>query len=264
MTSSPTPARSNRPRLFFSVLVPAWECAEYIVECLDSLAAQTFSSFEVVTLDDASSDGTHRIMGDYAARDSRFRHLGRNAERQTALPNLMHMIREARGDYIVIVDGDDYLPHAHVLDYIFCVYEDAPAVVATSGSYTRYPDGGIGHCRELRPGEEWFMSWPFGHPLTWRRDISLASFDAEPEAYLDPSTGQPYRSTYDLALFYPVADYCERTSKRIAHIAAPLYVYRRHERCDDEMDLPLQSLCARKLQIYWLNKVHQRERQAYQ
>lgn len=107
------------------------------------------------------------------------------------------------------------------------------------------------------------MSWPFGHLLTWKREHSLRSFDEEPDAYLDPSVGEPYRSTYDLALVFPVVARIEGAGRKIAHVDRVTYVYRRWERNDDATNdgLAYQTLCARKISLYWLNKQYRKERQ---
>lgn len=252
------------PRLFFSVLVAGRNCRPFVRECIASIRAQTFPSWECLVLDDASTDGTYDEIVAAVDGDPRFR-LFRTEERQTALPNLMRLIREARGDVVAIVDLDDYLIGEHALDIVYRVYEDAPLVVATSGSYKT--EQRVGHVRPLAVGEDWFQSWPFGHLLTWKRQLSLDSFERDPRAYIDPETGDFYKSTYDLALFYPIVYRSEEDGTRIAHIGHVLYEYRRWQAVvngeqvgnDDACDLRLQSLCARKIQLYYLNLVYKRD-----
>ncbi len=217
----PEPKQDSAPRLFFSILVCGRNVGSFVEPCLRSVLAQTFPSWECLVLDDASTDNTYEEIKRVVAADLRFR-LFRTTERQTALPNLMRLIREAKGDYVFILDLDDWLKHEHVLDIVFRVYEDASTVIATSGSYERFPDGGRGHCQPVPAGADWFSGWYFGHPLTWERRLSLESFAEEPEAYLDINTGKPYDITYDLALFFPVAARAEWEGKSIAHIRDPL------------------------------------------
>ncbi len=96
------------PRL--SVVVPIYNVERYLEECLDSIAAQSFSDFECVMVDDGSSDTSAAIAQGYAARDPRFRlvqqeNRGLGAARNTGWRHI-----DAGGDYLAFVDSDDTLP----------------------------------------------------------------------------------------------------------------------------------------------------------
>ena len=56
-----------------SVVIPVLNGAEYIRECMDSIAGQTFSDLEILPVDSGSTDGTMEILEEYAARDKRIR-----------------------------------------------------------------------------------------------------------------------------------------------------------------------------------------------
>ena len=58
-----------------TVIVPAFNAAEWITQTLQSIQAQTHAATEVLVADDASNDDTARIVGEFAARDARIRHL---------------------------------------------------------------------------------------------------------------------------------------------------------------------------------------------
>jgi glycosyltransferase involved in cell wall biosynthesis len=72
------------PRL--SIGIPVFNGEEFLPELLDSLLAQTFSDFEIVICDNASSDRTAQICCEYASRDARIRYF-RNDTNLGALPN---------------------------------------------------------------------------------------------------------------------------------------------------------------------------------
>lgn len=251
-----------QPRLFWSVLVPVRNAAPFIAECLRSIAAQNFPSWECIVMDDASTDGTLDVIRAEVGTDPRFR-IMEQEERQTALPNLMAMIRAARGDYIAIVDGDDWLDNPGVLAGVYQVYEDCADVIMTSGSYRRHPSGEMGHCRPAQPLSEWWNRWNWGHLLTWERRYSLESFAEEPQAYIDLESGKPYQSAYDLALVFPVAARADWHDKKIVHVRDCTYWYRRHDGNDDadEAGLRLQTLCATKISLYWANRMAQHDYQ---
>ena len=243
------------PRTFFTVLVSLRNCSQWIGECLDSLLMQTFPSWNAIVCDDASDDGSLAIIEAKVGADPRFTII-RNAARLTALPNLMHMTREATGDHCAILDGDDAFLRPDALDIIFAVYNDSAAICATSGQYVCWPNGRLGHCSGTFPGN-WFDQWPYGHTLTYRRSVCLEMMDRYPQAYLDIATGRPYTTTYDLALYYPVAAWAEWNDERIAHINIPNYLYRRWEQNDDatQAGLAHQTLTAKKIQLYWCNEM---------
>ena len=93
--------------VFFSVLVPVYNVAPYLRECLDSILGQGYERLELVVVDDGSTDGSGGICDEYAARDARVRvfhqpNRGLMAARRAG-------IRQARGDYYLFVDSDDRL-----------------------------------------------------------------------------------------------------------------------------------------------------------
>lgn len=90
---------------FFSIIIPVYNAARYLRECLDSVLAQTFTDWEAICVDDGSIDGSGAILDDYADSDKRFRvfhqkNVGASAARNKALD-------EVRGEYVLIIDADD-------------------------------------------------------------------------------------------------------------------------------------------------------------
>ncbi len=57
----------------FSIIIPVYNVAQYLRECLDSVLAQTFTDWEAICVDDGSNDGSGAILDEYAAKDKRFR-----------------------------------------------------------------------------------------------------------------------------------------------------------------------------------------------
>lgn len=94
---------------FFSIIIPVYNVAPYLRECLDSVLAQTFTDWEAICVDDGSTDGSGAILDEYAARDSRFRVIHQpNAGVSAARNNGMFL---AKGWYITFCDADDmYYP----------------------------------------------------------------------------------------------------------------------------------------------------------
>lgn len=88
-----------------SIIVPVYNAEAFLPDCLDSILAQTFSDFELILVDDGSSDRSPKICDDYAARDSHVRVLHTPNRGVSAARN--RGVDEARGQYIMFVDADD-------------------------------------------------------------------------------------------------------------------------------------------------------------
>jgi hypothetical protein len=91
------------PRL--SVVVPFYNVGEYIGDCLDSIARQTFTDFEAILVDDGSPDDSAAIAKEFCQHDSRFRIV--EQENQGLGPARNTGVRHANGEYLTFVDSDD-------------------------------------------------------------------------------------------------------------------------------------------------------------
>lgn len=91
----------------FSVLVPVYNVEDYLRECLDSILGQDFADFELVVVDDGSTDASSRICDEYAARDARIV-LVRQKNSGLLLARRAG-VDVAHGEYLVCVDSDDAL-----------------------------------------------------------------------------------------------------------------------------------------------------------
>jgi glycosyltransferase involved in cell wall biosynthesis len=91
-----------------TIVVPLYNEQSFIADCLQTVRRQSYSNWECIIVDDASTDGSHAIVTKYCGADGRFRvighkkNLGLSASRNTGL-------REARGEYITFLDADDFL-----------------------------------------------------------------------------------------------------------------------------------------------------------
>jgi GT2 family glycosyltransferase len=103
----------NKPALpLASILVPVYNCADYLERCLDSLCSQTYTNIEIVIVDDGSTDGSSAILDKYAAKDARFNIFTRkNGGIASARNQLLDL---AAGEYIAFVDSDDFVPGDYI------------------------------------------------------------------------------------------------------------------------------------------------------
>lgn len=88
-----------------SVLMPVYNCEEYVQAAIDSILGQTFRDFEFIIIDDGSKDRTADIVKAAAARDDRIKVISR--ENRGIVPSLNEALAVAAGDLIARMDGDD-------------------------------------------------------------------------------------------------------------------------------------------------------------
>ncbi|MBW4616327.1 MAG: glycosyltransferase [Desmonostoc vinosum HA7617-LM4] len=88
-----------------SVMMPTYNVKKYVKDAIDSVLKQTFANWELIIVDDGSTDGTTELVAQYAEKDSRIKvyyqeHFGRGKTRNKCL-------EYSRGKYIAICDSDD-------------------------------------------------------------------------------------------------------------------------------------------------------------
>ncbi|NJK36026.1 MAG: glycosyltransferase family 2 protein [Oscillatoriales cyanobacterium SM2_2_1] len=90
-----------------SIVVPAYNMADYLPQTLDSLVTQDHPNFEVIVVDDGSGDRTGEVMADYRARYPQIRYVYQENGGEAAARN--RGIAAASGEYLMFVDADDLL-----------------------------------------------------------------------------------------------------------------------------------------------------------
>lgn len=90
-----------------SVVVPNYNCAEYLDKCLEHIVNQTYTNFECIVCDNASTDNSLEIINRWAEKDSRIKVLTTEVN-QGGLKCYNRMFWEAKGEYIMIQDSDDW------------------------------------------------------------------------------------------------------------------------------------------------------------
>lgn len=93
--------------MMFSIVIAAYNVEPYIADCIDSLKRQTFTDFEALVVDDASTDATLEIARRHAGDDARFRFFRQSANAgQSAARN--EGLSHSMGDFVLFLDSDDY------------------------------------------------------------------------------------------------------------------------------------------------------------
>ena len=92
-----------------SVIVPAYNVERFLDKCLHSIWKQTFTDFEVILINDGSTDNTLQICREWTGRDPRFRLISQENQGLAETRNVG--IRASRAPRVMFVDSDDYLEH---------------------------------------------------------------------------------------------------------------------------------------------------------
>ncbi len=90
-----------------SIIIPAYNIAGYLERCLDSILAQSYQDYEVILVDDGSTDTTAAIADTYAAKDSRIQVIHKENEGVSIARNVG--IGKAQGNFFLFFDGDDFV-----------------------------------------------------------------------------------------------------------------------------------------------------------
>lgn len=118
----------------FSIIIPVYNSEEGLRVCLDSIKSQTFSDFEVILINDGSTDESPLICDEYSLNDSRFRTIhipnsGVSHARNIGIAN-------ARGKYTTFVDSDDYI-EPNTLSSYWEAFKDNDNIDAVKCGYYR-------------------------------------------------------------------------------------------------------------------------------
>lgn len=110
----------NNSGIKVSIIVPVYNVATYLPECLNSLINQTLKDIEIICIDDKSTDGSIEILKEYEKKDVRIKVVYNEENKSTGTARNIG-IEKASGEYLGFVDGDDFVS----ADYFENLYENA-------------------------------------------------------------------------------------------------------------------------------------------
>lgn len=99
-----------------SIIVPVFNVEKYLRQCLDSILGQTFNQFEVIIVNDGSTDNSGAICQEYEARDNRIVYLEKENGGVSEARNLG--LDFATSEYIIFIDSDDWIEPTYVEVYM--------------------------------------------------------------------------------------------------------------------------------------------------
>ena len=113
-----------------SVIVPVYNTEKYLNKCLDSILAQTFTDFELILIDDGSTDNSGKICDEYAEKDSRVKVFHKENGGVSRARNLG--IDNASGEYLSFIDSDDFVRPEMYAELIAVAEEQAVDLVISN------------------------------------------------------------------------------------------------------------------------------------
>ena len=92
----------------FSIVIPVYNVEKYLKECLESVINQSYTDYEIICVEDASTDASYNILLDYSLKYEKIR-LIRNLENRGLSYSRNVGLEIASGEYVWFVDSDDYI-----------------------------------------------------------------------------------------------------------------------------------------------------------
>ena len=129
-----------------SVLIPVYNAEKYLPQCLRSLQEQTFSDFEIICIDDGSTDKSRQIIQNAALADPRICLICQTNQGVAFTRN--RLIKQARGTYIAFVDADDFVLPEY-LEKLYKTAKESAAEIVKCFFYETEEDGSLrskAHC----------------------------------------------------------------------------------------------------------------------
>ena len=143
------PSRENErsdKRPLVSVIIPVYNCEEYIGECIDSVAEQTYDNIEIIVVNDGSKDESENIIKD---KKKRYRNILYYKQRNKGVSAARNLgINKAKGEYITFVDGDDlagkYLVE-RLVNQITCTHPECIIVSKPTQKINEFEECALGY-----------------------------------------------------------------------------------------------------------------------
>lgn len=124
-----------------SILMPVKDGGAFLAPCLSSIVTQIHTEWELVVVDDHSTDGTWVVLQDFARRDPRIRPLKNNG--QGIIPALRLAFDQSKGDFITRMDADDLMVPEKLQLLLNKLWSSDPGTVST-GLVEYFTDGDLG------------------------------------------------------------------------------------------------------------------------
>lgn len=145
----------NSKRLV-SIVVPVYNVENYLIRCIDSIIAQRYPYFEVILVDDGSTDDSSSMCDRYALKDNRIKVVHKRNGGLSSARN--EGMRHVNGDYVVFIDSDDRIGPNHIRNLVECALATGKPLVVTNATPAY-----VGEPVDMAPVTDYDSTW---FPLT--------------------------------------------------------------------------------------------------
>lgn len=205
----------------FSVIVPVYNVEQFLPKCLDSALNQTFYDYEIVAVNDGSTDGSRRILSQYEQQSEKIRVIDQENKGLGGARNTG--IEYASGDYLVFLDSDDYLP-AYMLQEVDTYLQEYHLDILAFDCNQVDTAGNVLQLATVADISDEYTSLSQKQFLLMEPTACLKAYRRS--LYTEHGVFFPERLWYeDLATVFKLAPY----ANRIGYLKKPLYNYVQHE-----------------------------------
>lgn len=120
----------NEDNSLVSIIVPVYNAEKYLYICIQSILQQSYSDFEIIIVDDGSTDSSRVICDGFAKRDKRIRVIHKNNEGVSEARN--DALKIAKGKYVAFIDADDFITQNYICELMLAITR-ADADIAIGG-----------------------------------------------------------------------------------------------------------------------------------
>lgn len=199
--------RMRQDRVLISIIVPVYNMEEYLRRCLESIRKQTFTDFEVILVDDGSTDKSAKICRDFLM-DTRFTYIYQENQGVSSARNTG--VSVATGRWISFVDPDDYLkPEFLQVLAECCAYGDVDVIACCckvidceKSHVCHFYDGNQYFCEKTYTGEDSLYGFGSGkRKIELLKQLMCTGYPVIGEKERETAIGVPWGKLYRKGLF---------------------------------------------------------------
>lgn len=224
----------------FTVITTCYNCEKWIKNCIESVGNQEYKNWDMIIIDDGSTDLTKQIIDDYIITQPQIKCIHNEKNNGRALENIIFAIKTSNADdenIIISLDGDDWLSNNYVMTYLDNIYKDSQILI-TYGQFEPLSHEYHNYCKPIIDIKTYRKTgfWVTSHLRSFKKKL----FNKIKDEDLKDENGKYYKTAWDLAFMFPMLEMAgEKRSKFIPDV---LYIYNDKNELNDMKKRPQEQL----------------------